>query len=418
MDLATINPVTLQPDVLIENYASLIWTERYSKNGDFELKSNDIAAMKALLPLETMVTLRDSTVPMMVEIHKIEKPKNAAPVLTVTGRSFETVLDRRASARTVMGSTKTPWMLPASKESDAAFRAMRIVLGDVAQIQAGIQVCSIVPAAVDAVRDPIPELHLILPADYQTAAWSATITYSLGDLVGVGTTIYRATALGSNLNKPPASEPTYWDTLATGASGSWGASVNYEIPSQDLYSAVMNLITANYHGLKAVRPSPGSSTIGIEIYNGADLTNDIQFDARFDQIDSATYLLSKQGSTNVAYVYGQSGSSRVLKTAAPEPSGLERRVLLLDETGDAASSSVDVQNTRGLIELYNRNVTALFDGQIADYIAVGYNTEYFLGDVIQLVGDYGLYENVRVAEFIRTSDSTGEKAYPTFEVVS
>lgn len=360
MELLTLNPVTLQPEDLIENYESLLWVERYSKYGDFQLITTEISKFINLLPLESYVSLRETTVPMIVEIHKIEKPKNQAPYLTITGRSFETVLERRGSVRELEPSgVRVAWQEEATKESDAAYQAMRQVIGD---IDRGVSGLGAIAPAVSAL-DAIPEVDLTLPADYEP----------------------------SGTNK-------------------------YEIKPGSLYSTVTDLLKVNRRGLKAVRPDQAHTQIGIEIYNGANLISEVQFDARFDQFDKAKYLLSHMGETNIAYVYDSTGATLVKKTAADEPSGLARRVLVVDSVSETIGDD-ELRTSRGLVELYKYNATALFDGEISEQIAAGYNSEYFLGDIVQLVGEYGLSENVRVAEFIRVSDNTGEKAYPAFETI-
>jgi hypothetical protein len=421
MELMTLDG-NLQPNKLVENYQSLVWTERYSSNGDFELVSTEVDSMvgpNGLLPLESFVCLRESSVPMVVEIHKIEKVKNAAPRVTILGRSLETVLERRASVNQLMLSgLRTPWMIPAAKESDAAFLAMRRVLGDTDQYLDGSKVLPAVSPAIDP-DDAIDQIRLTLPQDYEVVEWSSTVTYSPGDVVGIESGsdagMYAAASLAGNQNKSPVTNPTYWTKL--------NSTVNfyptpklYEIKPQDLYKTVVELLQTSFRGLKATRPMPGDTAASIEIYNGADLTNIVQFDARFDQFDSATYLLSNRGSADIAYVYGSNGADQVVKSGSGF-GGLLRRVLVVDNSGDANANSTDARTSRGLIELYKNNVTALFDGQISTQVAAGYNRDYFLGDIIQLVGEYGLYEDVRVVEFIRTSDSTGEKAYPTFAAV-
>jgi hypothetical protein len=420
MELLTLDD-DFQPVDLIENYESLIWTERYDKSGDFQITSTDISFLINKLKLDvegahSYVTLRESSVPMVVEIHKLEKKKNDAPTITITGRSFETVLERRASVNQLSsGTVRTPWVIQAAKESDAAYEAMRAVLGDVAQTLSGRQVLPALSPAVSA-NDAIPELELIMPADYQVVNWSSSVTYGVGEVVVSSGNLYRAIA--ASTNKTPASEPTFWTLMDVSTGLTAVASLGYEIAPKDLYTATLELIQANHRGLKSVRPLSPGDPVGIEIYNGADLTNDVVFDARFDQVENATYLLSEQGSTNVGYVYGSNGASQVLKTAAPEPSGLDRRVLVVDNSNDSTVNTSDIRRTRGLIELYKYNATALFDGEVAEQVAAGYNTQYFLGDILRLDGEYGLSENVRVVEFIRTSDSTGEKAYPTFDAVS
>lgn len=409
-----------QPVELVENYKSLIWSERYDKAGDFQLTSEDVGYMVNLLKLDvadahSYVTLRESTVPMVVEVHKTEKKKGAAPLLTVTGRSFETVLERRASVNQLIpGGVRTPWVIQATKESDAAYNAMRFVLGDSYRYR-GSQPVTLVVAPQVSPLDAIPEIDLLTPADYQVPLWNATNTFHTGDVVGYAGFLWLAG--GTSVNKVPNVEPAYWTAYANIGPPYVADSFGYEIAPKDLYNAAMELIVANHHGLKSVRPLPGSNKVGIEIYNGADLTNDIVLDVRMDQVEDATYLLSEQGSTNVAYVYGSNGAQSVLKTAASEPSGLNRRVLVVDNSSDTSVNTSDIRRTRGLIELYKYNVTALFDGEVAEQVAAGFNSQYFLGDILRLDGDYGLSENVRVVEFIRSSDSTGEKAYPAFEAV-
>lgn len=414
MDLYTLNSA-FQPDEVVDNYESLIWTERYGTAGDFQIQSSNITELMKALPLESYVTLRESTVPMVVEVYTIEKKKDG-PMLTVTGRSFEAcALERRASVRDAPPAARTAWLLNAAKESDAAYEAMRIVLGDVARYQGGVEVLSSVSPVV--AEDAIPEIDLTLPADYRAVEWSSTTTYRQGDVVHYSGTLYVASSLAGNLNKIPSTEPTFWSVFSSG-SVSTGTSNMYEIQAGVLYNTVLDLIATNHHGIKSVRPLDESDEkIDVEIYNGADLTNLVVFDARFDQFDNGKYLLSAQGSTNVGYVYGSGGSDKVLKTSGPEPTGMARRVLLMDLSSDGTTNTSDVRKTRGLIELYKNNATALFDGEVAEQVAAGYNNSYFLGDILKLRGEYGLSQNVRVAEFIRSSDAQGIKAYPTFEAI-
>lgn len=366
MELIALHPTTFLPDDLIEDYKSCIWTERYSKNGDFQLQSNEVQKTLNLLPEGRLLTLRDSTVAMVVETRKIVNKPREAPFLEITGRSFDTVLDRRASINAVPTSysEKAPWVVSANKESDAAYKVMRVVIGDIERWMLGVPVLSSIGPAVQA-EDAIPQVDLIMPVDYST-----------------------------------------------------GTTNQYEIPVGNLYETVLQLISTNFRGIKSVRPEdePGGQ-VGIEIYNGADLTDTVAFDAKFDQFDSATYLLSNQGSVTNAYIFGSNGASKQARNTGPEKSGLDRRVLAIDGASDTALDSDANRKSRALMEIYKYNPTALFDGEISVQIAAGYNQDYFLGDIIKLNGEYGLSTNVRVAEFIRSSDATGYKAYPTFEEV-
>lgn len=418
MELYTLDS-NFQPKDLIENYESLIWSERYSALGDFEIKSSNISELVNALPRESCVCLRDSSVPMIIETHKLTKPLREKPSITIFGRSLESVLERRGSVNSLPTNLpRTPWNIEAAKESDAAYLAMRIVLGDVARTQGGVTVLPVTTPVLSAL-DAIPELNLTLPADYldvyNTPAWVTGTSYNVGDKVRHSGYIWSAQiqigpGFANPAVEPTDGDPTRWLNLSP-----W---TSYEIKPQNLYATVNELINTNHRGMKAVRPLVGGIKFNVEIYNGANLSEEQVIDAKFDQIDDATYLLSTQGSTNVGYVYDDGGSQIVLKNTAPEPSGLARRVLVLDSSGeDLGDAPSDARKNRGLIELYKYNATALFDGQVAEQIAAGYNKDYFLGDILKLVGEYGLEQKVRVSEFIRTSDATGEKSYPTFEAV-
>lgn len=367
MELLTLDS-NYQPAELVERYTSLLWTERYFSTGDFQLVTTDVERMLKLLPLETFVTVRDSTVPMVVEVHKIEKPKDGPPKLTVAGRSFESILDRRVAVmfEAGIGTPRIQWLENAAKESDAAYQAIRKIIGDTSRIGS-------LPAQspINSPNDAFSMVDLTAPKDFEDA--------------------------------PPGLPLTMTD---------------YEIKPGNLYTMAMELMTTNHHALKAVRPEPRDHKMGLEIYNGADLTNSVVFDARFDQFEDSTYLLSYAGSADWAYVSSKTSSQTVSKTQAPEPTGLNRRVLYLDLSGEEYADSEESRSTRGLIELYKLNATALYEGKLSDQFISGFNNDYFLGDIIRLDGQYGLSENVRVSEFIRSDDTTGNKAYPTFEAVA
>lgn len=422
MELVTLDE-NFQPRDLVENYESLVWSERYSSNGDFELVSYDVEGTLNLLPIETPISILESTVPMIVEVAKITKSANSGPKITLTGRSFETVLERRASVNQLPSdTTREAWVLSAGRESDAAYKAIRAVIGDIARHQGSLEVLPAV-AGADLVSplDIIPGVTLPLPMDYvpnpeTTPAWSSSESYVLGSVVSHSGSLWRSLTSVSSGQAPPDQNAASWSLQAS--EPVW---TEHVIKPGDLYSTALELVKVNHRAIRSVRPATDGNVISIEVYNGANLTETVVLDARFDQFDSSTYLFSLQASTNVAYVYGSNGSQVVLKNAVdpdnPEPSGLDRRVALVDEANDNLLNTEDIRKSRGLVELYKRNATSLFDGEVSFQVAEGYNRDYFLGDLISLVGEYGLSSKVRVAEFIRTQDASGEKAYPTFEVV-
>lgn len=101
MDFVRLGPAystDYMPDILIEGYNSLAWTERYLDVGDFELKSFDVEGMKAILPENTLVSHLETQHVMIVETHEINmvgEGADAQPEITIRGRSATTILEHR-----------------------------------------------------------------------------------------------------------------------------------------------------------------------------------------------------------------------------------------------------------------------------------------------------------------------------------
>lgn len=352
----------------VENHSSLIWSERFAAAGDFSRESGDIGGTLLALPIGTIVSLRDSDVPMIVEMHKIEKGIKTAPKITTTGRSFETVLDRRTTIKDTPGGGRViaPWISTQLTAVDAAYDALRqVVVQDIDP-----------PNPLANPLDKIPELNIkppIRPYGY----------------------------VGPTVPQP------------------------FSVDPGELYSWVLSHVTSENYGIRAVRPSNLSDNqISIEIYTGEDKTTSVVFDVRFDQFDSSTYLLSDAAWKNVDQVAGAKDSLEVVEQIEyPDggsymPSGLDRRVTYYDATslatGAPSAQLTTIMQNLGTVDLARMLETALFSGEVSRQMGSLYGKDYRLGDVVKLAGDYGLSRFVRVAEFIRSEDNNGEKAYPTF----
>lgn len=358
MDLAVLNP-SFQRERLVENWNSLIWTERHSKNGDFQLISHNIAEVLTLLPLgdpldpPTLVAINDSKVPMVVENHKIEKPKNSIPQIVTTGRSFETVLDRRVTVYKDPGATlkRLVHTVNAPNAAVAAYEVAKdfVIDGDLSAL------------------DVIPEITLI------------------------------------------------------NSVGSAGTAEDFPVEPKELYAWMLETLALGKYGLRAELPA----TVGdifIIIYEGTDRSGEdgVVFSVALEQFEQASYLLTQTGYKNVMITSGQNGME--FASIGTEPSGLARRVGFTNlETEITVPAGADLTNlliNKGKVTLSDLLPTQLFSGGISTDIGAGYNDLYSLGDLVTLQGEYGLSQTARIAEFVRTQDTTGTKAYPTFEAIS
>lgn len=366
MELMRLNEFN-QANKPIENWDSLLWTERYNTCGDFQLQTGNIEQFMNLLPEGSRVTLRDSTVPMIVETHQIDRKKNSPAKLTITGRSFESILDRRVAIQSVSSLTGTNnWTVNVKTPSDLAHFIINYIC---------------VAGTVDPLDIfPSGEVQFITPSDYLTTTGpTKPFDVPRGNLLAVVQELLQTEAPLDISTTPdtPKIEPV---------------------------------------GIRAVRPNDAGTAVGIQQYHGVDRSATVYFDATRDLLDDGTYLFSKVGAANVGYGVGE-GMAASMFEGETEPSGLERRVILIDAS-QSGSSDVEVLRHNMSVSLSQAHETAMFDGSInQDLSPYTYGVDYGLGDIVQVQGDYGLYEKARVTEYIRSDDATGPKHYPTLVTI-
>lgn len=364
MELITLNS-QFQDLKLIENYDSLIWSERFNTMSDFQLQTGDTDRFMDILPEGTVVSLRESTVPMIVETHQIDRKKNQPEVLTIKGRSFESILDRRASIKALIGGS-ADWAVIAKIPSDVAYYAIN-------------QICVVGVASVNDIF-PSSIVQFLTPADYLTTT-GPNRSYSIprGNLLA---TVLQL--LQTESKADPATTPATPEVVP--------------------------------HGIQSIRPNASGTAIGVKIYTGTDRSDKVYFDGTRDLLDDGSYLFSKVGSATTAYVIGAT-TAVALEKGVAAPSGMDRRVILVDGASSGVANEASLIES-GKTSLTEAKETAMFDGSINQELSpYVYGVDYFLGDTVKMVGDYGLDEKARVTEYIRSEDKTGSKSYPTLVTI-
>jgi hypothetical protein len=360
MDLITLD-ANNQAEKLIENYDSLVWAERYNTVGDFQLVTGNVEEYMELLPEGKVLSLRESNVPMIVETHQIDRKKNEGAKLFIKGRSYESILDRRASVQAVAADL-AEWLVVARIPSDVAHYVI-------------YKVC--VEGIADAADIfPSSAVQFITPSDYLTSTGpNRQFTVPRGNLL-----------------------ETVISFLQTDAAPD--ASTDPDSPA--VYA----------HGIRAMRPNSTGTAIGIEIYLGTDRSQEVYFDATRELLDDGTYLFSKVGSANT--IYGVSATQALKLNRTTTLTGLDRRVIFHDSQSDNAEALYG----EAVRVMSDAHETALFNGSVNhDLSPYIYGIDFNLGDIVRTVGDYGLDERARVTEYIRTEDASGSKAYPTLSTI-
>lgn len=366
MDLMTLNDQN-QPAKLIENYDSLIWTERFNTIGDFQIVAGNTSKFMSLLPEGTRLTLRESNQVMVVETHQIERKKQKPEKVIIKGRSFESILDRRVAIQSLSSLTgSTDWTVSLKTPSDVAWWLINQIV-----VSGRLSAKDVFPSSM---------VQFPTPSDYGTSTGpTKSFTIERGNLLSVVMKLLGTEAKADSTTTPAT-------------------------------PAVVQ------HGIRAVRPNSAGTAIGVEIYTGVDKSSTVYFDATRELLDDGTYLFSKSGSFNVGYGVGGNIAATMFE-GTTEPSGLDRRVTLIDGS-QANVTNTDVLKNYMSQALAEASETAIFDGNInPDLNPYKYGIDYNLGDIVKVVGDYGLDELARVTEYIRTEDATGHKAFPTLSTI-
>lgn len=94
MELTLLN-TSLDAISMVDDYESLIWTDRYQEYGDFEIYTPVTAEILSVLKQGYYLTNRDSEHVMIIEKLLIKTDVEMGNHITITGRSLESILKRR-----------------------------------------------------------------------------------------------------------------------------------------------------------------------------------------------------------------------------------------------------------------------------------------------------------------------------------
>ena len=94
MDLIVLD-TNLEPFAVFDSYNSLIWTDRYNECGDFEIYTAMEDGLLTYVKQDYYLQRPDSEHVMIIEKIEIDTDAEDGNNITITGRSLESILDRR-----------------------------------------------------------------------------------------------------------------------------------------------------------------------------------------------------------------------------------------------------------------------------------------------------------------------------------
>lgn len=378
------------PDGLVEGYRSMIWSERYFSNGDFEMVTPKIEATRSILPEGSFISLLDTREVMRVETHSIKVSKEGIPELSLTGRTAETVLEGRAA---LAGVYREPW---SAMKNYTTAEILAYYLWTYLVENAGQD-----PSRVGGTHNAIDAIANLRVTDSSTLVeavkeWSlqeGEVFTMLKDILALG-------QLGIRGIRPP---------------GTTGNVITFDTSGGSTRGDVSRTSTPDISGLR------------LDVYNGLDRTRfqsdreSVIFHYDAGHIVEPSYLFSIQNWKTSALVGSSIGNLEVWPetgTTPPgtPPTGLDRRVLYVDggtqgDTDLAIFTASVIQ--KGMVELAKHIRSILFDGAISPDSPYIYGSHYTLGDKVSLMAQYGFEGEMTVAEYVRTQDIDGDRGYPT-----
>lgn len=357
MDLYTLNNLW-ERTAVVDRFTSLIWTERWAGYGEFELTLPATPENRALFAINTPLAIDKSYRVMLVE--QVEGKYSDDDVLTVKGRSLEAFLMNRVARNSGQSLTASPkWVYSNTPQAVGEY---------------------MLNTAFINTADALPRLFLgqgPVPADTITAIETNTVTW--------------------------------------------------EQPPTDMYEAMVTLCSQYELGFRMLR-DPGANQVFVKVYTGVDRTNqqrvttfpNIIFSRDLDNFVDVTELTSNVAHKTHAQVMSPQGYVEVYANGGVVDSyGLAKRTMpVIADAVPGVSSPSAAQVTQyltrvGQTALGQQRLLRYFDGQAAQMNGYVYQTDYWLGDIVEIRSVDGERGYRRVSEQIFVSDEEGERNYPT-----
>lgn len=355
MELYTLDPL-LRREAVVDRFESLIWTERFQEFGDFQLDIFSTQSTRSLFKTGTRLAMNESNYVMVVETVEDAEDSEGRRMLTVKGRSLESILTDRVAKESLSDLTTSPKWTITLPPADVA----RKIFHDIC-VTGVLDPNDVIPfitegsfLSPDTILEPIDPITVELDPQ--------PVYDAIVDICNVWT-------LGFRILRHYDLSELYFDVY----SGSNRTSSQTTLPP-------------------------------------------VIFTPELDNLQNTKELTSVDKAKNVAYVYSPAGFAMVYGLGVdPEVEGFERRVLVVNAT-DITSENPDVPSAlaqRGNEELAKYRTYQAFDGEVSQFSQFKYGRDYNLGDLVETRNLSGVTNNMRVTEQIFVSDREGDRSYPT-----
>lgn len=337
----------------LDIFESLIWTDRYYACGDFEIYMPCSEKMLSTLKQDMYLYLRESEHIMIIEDIQIDTDVEDGAHLTVTGRSLESILDRRVV-----------WNLTTLSGG----------------LQAGIK--QLLNENAISPSDParqIPNLIFEDSTDTKITNLSLNAQYYGENLYDVICEVCESNEIGFKITLNDSNQMVF--SLYAGTDRSYEQTEN---PYVIFSPGFDNLLNSNYISSKKTLKT-------VTMITGEGEGSD-----------------KKKAVAECSNGAGSGLNRREMHTDASGISQTDGENTISDEAYTA------LLQRQGIDELAQNTRTESFEGEVSSGRTYTYGTDYFMGDIVQNVNEFNIEATSRVTEYIMSQDESGIERYPTF----
>lgn len=372
---------TFTPVGVTDIYESVIWTERYYECGDFEIYTAATTKLIRLLKEDYYIRSSESDYTMVIEHVKIEEDVENGDKLIVSGRSLESVLDRRIIWDNIKIQGTVVEGFQQIFDANIINPKKRDENGNL----------------IDFPQRKISNFVFDTPTDASILSAQLIASYYGSTVLEVVQSVCQQLGFGFR--------------------------IYFETSSKTLHFQLFNGL--NLSDDKAKNPN----------------NKVVIFSPKFDNLISSNYELDRQSYKNVTLVGGIVNESAVQKRVEVEgripnslgqmtdiPEGLDRREVYTDAT---SLSNKDDQNQEISEAEYNKRLANEGYGALNEFdygetidasVEPNYNwhygntasDDYYLGDIVTISNAYGMSIMARVIEVVRSHDTSGNTVIPSF----
>ena len=353
MDLTVLN-TNLDAIALIDTYVSLIWTDRYYSSGDFELYAGMRYDILDHVRQDYYLQSRDSDHVMIIEKILITSDTENGNYITVTGRSLESILDRRIvwGQRTISGN-----------------------------LQNGIK--TLLDENVISPSDnnrKISNFIFEVSTDPAITALKIEAQYTGDNLYDVIQKICEERSIGFKVTLNNNKQFVF--KLYAGTDRSYDqTAVPYVIFSPNFE----NIINSSYIESKSLLKN--ITLVGGEGEGAA---------RKYTTVGDGNGLNRRELFTDARDISSDVGNDVVL-------TDIEYTALLQQRGKEKLSEHKDITS---------------FEGQVETTIMFRYGEDFFNGDVVQIANEYGHETKARILEIVMSENEEGTSVYPTFKTIT